>query len=266
MSSGHKSTLHAVVVGIDRYADPSIGNLLLAKRDAVALTDLLRASDHRSSIKVYTLLDERATREAVLGLVGSELPTTVTEGDIVLFFFAGHGTPELIPGIDTVSRYLVCHDTRRSSLLATSIDVGADFQRLTSRLPAKVVVFVSDACFSGYSGGRGIVGPRLAEYRRSNRPAVHFADLALGAGIVSIAAADDDEVAWESAELGHGVFSYYFLRELARADSGTVGVARMYDSVYRQVREFSKGRQNPVMRGRVTGAALPLLGVSQSAG
>jgi uncharacterized caspase-like protein len=262
--SENETTLHALVVGIDHYADPSIGDLAFAKRDAVALTDLLRSSNHHRSTQVHALLDEQATREAIIGLLGTKLPMTVSEDDVVLFFFAGHGMPELTSGVDELSRYLVCHDTQRSALLATSIDIGADFPRLMRRLRAKVVIFVIDACFSGYSGGRGIVGPRFAEYRQANRPAVHLADLPLGEGMVTIAAANDDEVAWETAELGHGVFSYFFLRELARREAGTVGVATLYDSVYRHVREFSKGRQNPVLRGRVAGAAFPLLGVNLS--
>lgn len=250
--------LHAVLVGVNAYADRAIPDLSFARQDAEALSDLLQSSKYHGATRVTLFVDELATRHAVLTAIGTDLPRVVSQNDVVVIYFAGHGSPELQGIDDRVSRFLVCHDTYRSSLLASAIDIGSDFPRLISRLRARLVIFITDACFSGYSGGRGIVGPQLTARLRTSRPSLRLDDLPVGEGTVFMAAASDDEVAWESEELGHGVFSFFLIRELRTAASGDViGLSTLYDLVHREVREFSEGRQNPMLSGRLIGAALP---------
>lgn len=252
---------HAVLVGIDTYADPTIPALRFACADALAFSRSLAKSSLSADITVHTLLDRDATRGNVLRLVGVDIARQVKSDDIVMFFFAGHGSPEVYPGLDTLSRFLVCADTERESLLSGALDIQADLTRLATRLPARLVLFIIDACFSGYGGGRGICGPIIAERRRLHRPAARLADLALGSGVVYIAACGDDEVAREDDTLGHGVFTYHLLRQLRKvSESETIGLPTLYDLVFRQVHGYSAGRQNPVLWGNVKGAGLPRLG------
>jgi uncharacterized caspase-like protein len=148
--------VHAVLVGVNRYADHAIPDLSYARRDAEELAGLLERSPHRASVTTHPLLDDAATRANVIDLVGVRLPRVVRPDDLVIFYFAGHGSPEIHPGLDKVSRFLVCHDTKRASLLAGALDVRADLSRLCSRLTARFVLFILDACFSGRAGGRGM--------------------------------------------------------------------------------------------------------------
>ncbi len=252
---------HAVLVGINSYADPTIPALRFACADARVFGTLLTESASSADITVHTLLDRDATRSNVLRLVGVDIAQRVKSDDIVLFFFAGHGSPEVYPGLDTLSRFLICADTERESLLSGAIDIQADLTRLAARLQARLVLFIIDACFSGYGGGRGICGPIIAERRSLHRPAARLADLALGSGVVYLAACGDDEVAGEDDTLGHGVFTYYLLRQLSDAgQSQTIGLPTLYDLVFRQVHGYSAGRQNPLLWGNVKGAGLPRLG------
>jgi uncharacterized caspase-like protein len=256
--------LHAILVGVDSYADPSIPALRYACQDAQALGALLTGSDLGTDITVRLLLDGAATRRSVLHAVGAELPARVHADDMVLFYFAGHGSPELLPGVDELSRFLVCHDSARNSLLSSAIDVAADLARLAVRLPGRLVLFVIDACFSGYAGGRGIAGAALEERRRRHRPAARMADLALGSGIAYLSACGDDEVAAEDRALRHGVFTYHLLRQLTASGEprATIGLPTLYDLVFQQVHSYSAGRQNPVLWGNIKGANLPLFGRS----
>jgi len=253
-----------VLVGIDLYDDRAIPTLRFASRDARVLGTSLTESALGSDIVVHTLLDGEATRNKVLKLVGVDVARQVKSDDIVLFYFAGHGSPELYPGLDKLSRFLVCSDTSAEALLSTAIDVQTDLARLAARLPARLALFVIDACFSGYGGGRGICGPMIAERRKRHRPAARLADLALGSGTVFLSACGDDEVAAEDDTLRHGVFTYYMLQQLNGAgESRTIGLPTLYDLVFRQVHGFTAGRQNPVLWGSVKGASLPLLGQKQ---
>jgi len=255
---------HAVIVGVDRYVDPAIPALRFACDDARSLAALLSESISAADVTVHTLLDRDATRGNVLRLIGVDVARQAQPDDIVLFYFAGHGSPEVYPGLDTLSRFLVCADTERDSLLSGAIDIQADLSRLTARLQARLVLFVIDACFSGYGGGRGICGPVIAEHRRLHRPAARLADLTLGSGVAYLAACADDEVAGEDVTLGHGVFTYYLLRHLTEVGvSPTIGLATLYDLIFQQVHDYSTGRQNPVLWGTVKGAGLPRLGHTQ---
>lgn len=252
---------HAILIGINSYADPSIPALRFARQDAEALGALLAGGELGKDVTLHLLLDREATRGRILHLIGVDVAQRAGPDDIVLFYFAGHGSPELLPGLDELSRFLICNDTMRESLFSSAIDVGTDLTRLAARLPARLVLFVIDACFSGYGGGRGIVGPVLEEQRRLHRPARRLADLALGSGVVYMSACGDDEVAAEDGMFGHGVFTHYLLRELqAPGQSGTIGLPTLYDLLFRQVHTYTGGRQNPVLWGnKVRGASLPRL-------
>jgi uncharacterized caspase-like protein len=252
--------LHAVLVGVNSYRDPSIPALRFARQDAEAMGRLLADPKISQDVTVHFLLDSQATREAILRLVDVDVARSLAKDDVLLVYFAGHGSPELRPGLDELSRFLICHDTTRESLFSSAIDITSDLGRLTARLPARLVVFIIDACFSGYGGGRGIAGPIVAERRRLNRPAVRLADLALGSGVLYLAACGDDEVAAEDGQLGHGVFTYHLLEQLTAPDQPpTIGLPTLYDRVFGQVHAHSAGRQNPVLWGTVRGASLPRL-------
>ncbi|MER7365079.1 caspase family protein [Nonomuraea wenchangensis] len=253
-----------MLIGINEYADTAIPDLSYARQDALAFAELLGQGLHESHVRVHLLVDRQATRAGILDLAGVELPQVVGPSDVVVFFFAGHGSPEVHPGLDTVSRFLVCHDTRRRSLLSGAIDVNVDLGRIAARLEARLVAFFLDACFSGYTGGRGIAGPLFDERRRTGRPGLSLDSVSLGSGTVYLSACADDEVAEEKGTLGHGVFSYHLLRQLRAADeTRVIGLASLYDNVFELVRAYSNGRQNPVLRGDLKGAALPRLATAE---
>ncbi|HEV2371606.1 MAG TPA: caspase family protein [Streptosporangiaceae bacterium] len=252
--------LHAVLIGINSYLDPTIPALHFARQDAQDMGRLLTHSTIGQDVTVYSLLDRHATRKAILRMVDVDVARSLAKDDVLIFYFAGHGSPELRPGLDELSRFLVCYDTTRESLFASAIDITADLGRLAARLPARLVIFIIDACFSGYGGGRGIAGPLVAERRRLNRPAIRLADLALGSGILYLAACSDDEVAAEEGELGHGTFTYHLLEQLtAPGETPAIGLPTLYDRVFSQVHAHSAGRQNPVLWGTMRGASLPRL-------
>ncbi|WP_327000399.1 caspase family protein [Dactylosporangium sp. NBC_01737] len=251
-----------MVVGVDRYDDPRIKELSCARADAEAVAGLIERI-HPDERRVTMFLNEEATAKNVKVAIGETLPRTVEEGDVVLVYFAGHGTPETGGGPDDVSRYLIMHDTDYDNIYATGIDMERDLARWFERLKLpRLVLLIADACFSGRAGGRTFEGPALRRSRAGTRAAepISLKALDLGEGRLMLSACTDTQVAREDRTLGHGIFTHYLLRGPSAAEgSATVGVHTLYEQLARSVRDHTSGRQTPVINGRSTFAQLPYL-------
>ncbi len=164
------SVLHAVLVGINRYRDPDIRGLRCARPDAEEFARLLEERIHPSERQVWVLLDEEETKRNLMIAVGEEVRRAASPEDMVVLYFAGHGSPETTAGPDEASRYLVAHDTECAHVYATGIDMERELRRWFELIvgPRVVLLFV-DACFSGRAGGRTFEGPQLFRARTDLR-------------------------------------------------------------------------------------------------
>lgn len=255
--------LHAIVIGIDEYVDPNIQDLSFACADAKAVAKAIETGLHPQDRRVQLMLDSKATLKGIRGAIGDALPRLATrKEDIVILYFAGHGSPETVGGVDEVSRYLIAHDTEYDAVYSTAIDMEREVTRWFQRLSApELIVFFVDACFSGRVGGRTFEGPSLKRVRSRYRSGpVRLQDLTLGKGRAILTACDDDELAEEPSSLGHGAFTHALLEALSysrNAQDGTIGLGSLYEQVRQQVVASTNGRQQPVLNGRVAGARLP---------
>jgi uncharacterized caspase-like protein len=80
-----------------------------------------------------------------------------------------------------------------------------------------------------------------------------FADLRRGTGAVVISSSSGSEFSLEGAQWGNGVFTYAILQGLTagRADrdsDGSVSVAELQSYVIDEVRQLTRGAQNPTVR------------------
>ncbi len=257
--------LHAVLVGINKYKDPNINNLSFAKNDAVVFGKLLEDRIQQSDRTIRLFLDEAATKRNIMAAIGEDLPRSVAPDDIVLLYFSGHGSPEMDNSTDKTSRYLIPHDAEYSNIYATGIDMERELPRWFERITqSKLVLMFIDSCFSGRSGGRTFEGPSIKAQRSEYRDIspIELSQLELGEGRLMIAACDDDQVARETSELQHGVFTYYLLQTLQQPPKAekTISLNALYEEVANQVSAYSIGRQVPVINGRSRIARFPLLG------
>ena len=141
----------AVVIGIDRYENPSIRNLSTAVSDASAIADLLeQVYDYKQSDEkpeVIRLFDEAATLKGLRDLFTQTLPEQkLTEGDRLIIYFAGHGLPR--SNDDGPEGYLVPHDadpTKPELFLAMR-----DVSEALSKLECHHLLLILDCCFAGH--------------------------------------------------------------------------------------------------------------------
>jgi len=222
---------YAVIIGINAYEKwPS---LEYAVNDARSIQKRLK----EMGFDTVTLLDNNATRENILKVLGDELPKKVEKNDRVIIFFAGHGqTEELADGSQMGYIIPVDSDTRNIFSTAISMDQVRQFSR---RLPAKHVLYLIDACYSGLGLTRsGGIPPSDRDYL--NKITTRKAHQMLTAG-------GKGEQAHE--EEGHGVFTKYILEGLDgsadREDKGYVTFSDLASYVRPKVTRMTRNSQVP---------------------
>jgi uncharacterized caspase-like protein len=255
--------LHAVLVGVNEYADQDIPNLKCARADAERFASLLERRIQPGERSVRRLTDKEATLENVKIAIGEDLARAVKPDDMVLLYFACHGSREMIDAPDKLALYLALHNTQYDRIYATSVDMVRDIQTWIHRLSrAKLTVLILDACFSGEAGGRTFKSPRAPKIYRGADP-VSLKTIDFGTGTMILSAAQGQQVAREDEKRGHGVFTYHLLNVLRRApteERASISAAMLYDELTRAVRRDTYGRQVPTLKCELVAAELPLLG------
>ena len=167
-SAGHESALsgqtgspapgdRALVVGIDRYAEPRFTDLRGAARDASNIRWLLTEHLGFDTHQVRTLTDEQATRDGIVDAMRDWLVAGSRTGSRVLFYFAGHGyyqTDEDDDESDGYDEALVPHDARLISretrpMQVANLILDDDVGTVLERLHDRSVYVIVDSCHAG---------------------------------------------------------------------------------------------------------------------
>lgn len=190
----------AIVIGIDDYARwPKLG---YAANDAQAIADTLRTQFDFPSTNIIVLKNGDATRNNILAAFHDRLAHGgLNRNDRVFVFFAGHGaTQRLASGREL--GYIIPADSDPQRFASDAIAMS-DIQNIAESLPAKHVMFVMDACYSGLGLTRG--AGTTAFLRENARRTARQMLTAGGA---------DQQVA-DSGPDGHSVFTWVLLQALA---------------------------------------------------
>jgi hypothetical protein len=259
--SGPKiATRWAVVIGVGSYDNKSVPKLRFAESDADAMYRLLTTSAGYARENVLLLTDkapEKPTLQNLRLALGDFLPRKTTRDDLVLIYYAGYGAPDAEAAGAT---YLIPRNVQMDSLRSTAFAMD-ELPGMLARVPAERVVLLLDTSYSGAAGGRTLEPPNA----RQRKLGEGFLErITRTRGRLVITAGRPNEVALESSDLGHGLFTYYLLEGLSgKADSngdGVVTVSELYPYVEDQVDRRSRaagGRQRPLMKGEIEGT-LPL--------
>jgi len=252
----------AVVVGISDYQydtrrDPEKGipNLKYAHRDAQTFAEFLisPAGGAFSPDQVRLLINQQATVKEVRKAIGDFLAQSL-EDDLVILFFAGHGTPD---PKNPKNLYLLCYDTEPGNFYGTALPMWEIDVALTRTIRSKRVFVLADACHSA-----GVAGTRaIAPANQFNKYIEAIAQSKKG--ITKITASRADELSQERKfpDGGHGVFTHYLIEGLkGPADENADGFVTMkeaYNFLYDRVRSTTRHSQNPWASAYVS-ADIPL--------
>lgn len=223
----------AIVIGIDNYANSKIRDLQYADNDAMAIKDFLK---QHTNFEIYAeLINEKATKDNILGV----LDNLKRDDSIrrVVFYFSGHGRTEKSGTGGENLGYFLPVDSDPNRLLTTAIPMS-QVRDWAQALPAKHVLFIFDACFSGIVGGSA---------RTDKDYNLDFLAENVGRHVITAGTKDDEALEYNS--LGHGALTYYLLEGLqGRADVDDDDVLTLNElAVYlkRHVTNFTLGKQHP---------------------
>lgn len=145
--------IYALLVGINEYLSPDVSNLNGTQKDLEDIHDYILSSYNEYEKKIEVLKDKEATRANIIKGFEQHLGQA-QEGDIVLFYYSGHGswgkTNQAFFKFDPDEREegLVCHDSRVNNQFDLADKEMAVLLNYIARNNAEVVLLV-DSCHSG---------------------------------------------------------------------------------------------------------------------
>jgi len=125
-----------------------------------------------------------------------------------------------------------------------------DFYGVLSAVPSESVAVFLDACFSGTKRESGM----LASARGV---AIKVRDETPQGNLVVFTAAQEDETAYQYAEKGHGMFTYFLLKKLQES-KGDVTLGELGDYITNEVKRESLLNNNKIQ----TPAVIPATGMT----
>ncbi len=191
----------AITIGIDEYS--RWPRLQHAAKGAETIGQTLVDKFGFSPERVISLKNGEATRNGILAAFHERLQHNLKPDDRVFVFFAGHGaTRHLSSGRDL--GYIVPVDSDPEKFASDAIPM-TEIQNIAESLPARHVLFVMDACYSGLGLTRGASGFLHENARRQGRQ--------------MLTAGGADQLVADGGPNGHSIFTWTLLQALAgRAD------------------------------------------------
>ncbi len=207
----------ALVVGVGKYQYVPAANVAQTTNDAVSLAQALTNQGGYPQNQVTLLADGSASRAALIASL-QQLANTAQPGDIVIFFYSGHGDYAT-----DGSFYLTTSDTQLDGD-KIKLDTGlgqSEFLTLLRAIKARQLLIIINSCFSGkLEPSLGFNTEAAPAALGSGVPdAVTTAALATGSGRVIITACQESERSW----VGNGNLTI-FGQSLVQGINGSAGL------------------------------------------
>jgi tetratricopeptide (TPR) repeat protein len=227
---------YALVVGIANYRNLAAAQQLqFPERDAESIYSILISTEGGNfrAENVHKLVGAKATLAGLRHELEEWLPSVTKDDDRVLIYFAGHGF------VYGGKAYLAPYDIDLKNIAATGYPMDTLGRDMSVKIKGKWKVLLTDSCHSGAINPDADV--QLINGTLGN----------LNKSLFSLTASRDRERSFESKDWGggHGIFTYYVVKGLEGAadesGDGIVTADELAEYVHTNVREATKGQQNP---------------------
>lgn len=252
--------IHALLVGINQYHPESRVSALSGCENDIRHFHRYLTETHSERLSQATiLLNQEATRENLISAFRNKLTNQAKKGDLVLFYYAGHGSREVSPKefksytSEGRNETLVCYDSRlpgKHDLADRELGLLID----EAAQKGAEVVTILDCCHSG-SGTRSLadleLGPaRLYQEDKRGRTLASYLEGEIKTASeavknprhILLAACDKREKAYE-LKSKNGLFSKKLL-EVLQEHKGSVSYFDLFEECRLMMRKVSD-KQNP---------------------
>jgi hypothetical protein len=199
---------YAVVIGIDSYKYlPRDRQLKNAVHDAKGVEEVL--SKNFRFDKIIHLYNQEATKDRILEVLTEELPAQMGDQDSLFLFWAGHGDQEQGAQGKEIG-YLIPYDGEigkiRKNLTMTELR-----DTISSKLPAKHIFYVMDACYGG------LLASTRAVDKKSRRDLSYLKEITKENVRQVLTAGGKGEEVLDGGPKGHSVFTGRLIEALEAA-------------------------------------------------
>ena len=234
----------AIIIGIQNYKKIPKSNY--SNDDARVFSEYANKVLGIKQQNIKMLIDDEADNAEIYRAFQNWLPLKVKKNKTDIYvFYSGHG----LPSDDGNSLYFLPHGADRDFISKTAINQNEIIAALQLIQPNSVTMFI-DSCYSGLTR----TGDALLA---SARPiAIKAKNVDYPTNFTVISASSPEQISWSSAELKHGIFSYYLMKGMeGDADENkdgkiTVGEMQSYlaDMVAKQAMTMNR-KQVPQLTG-----------------
>jgi tetratricopeptide (TPR) repeat protein len=196
--------VHALVIGVAEYTE--VNELNYTDDDARKMHDALSMIFPDQKENFVLLVDEEATSNNII-MQFEMLAANVSEDDLVLFYFSGHGDI-YVDAFKNEHGFFLAYDVSASRNYMGSLGVvpfntvNYYLSQFTSTIGANVVM-IADACRSGEINNTKEGDPMFSALSKS------------GGSATKIVSCKPEERSWEVPQLEQGVFTYYLLKAIS---------------------------------------------------
>ena len=208
-------SLHALVIGIDEFANPKL-KLAYSAADARLFSDTLKqaAGDLFEDVTVNTLTGrETTTRESIVGAL--KACRNLRPDDVFVFYIASHGT------VDDGEYFLITSNvgSLRTERLKTDAIAQNELKELIANIPATKKLILIDTCNAGALGDA--IQTAMLTRGMSEDTALKILSRSVGSTILSASTSVQEAIEGYN---GHGLFTYVLVQGLkGGADKGSTG-------------------------------------------
>lgn len=239
-----------VIIGISSYSHPDVPRVDYARRDALLMKDYLVKAMGFKDENIILAVDREATKATFNRIFEGQLANYIKPGlSDVFVYYSGHGAPDL----ENASAYFVAHDTDPNYAAQTGYSLDRFYRELNA-LEAKSVTVVLDACFSGASDAGMLIQQASPIFISVEIPAANLAN-----GVVLTSSSGEQISSWYR-EVGHGLFTYYFLKglrgEADRDDDRQITSTELFGYLMENVPYLARRKFNREQTPQLMGAEL----------
>ena len=238
---------YALLIGVNHYPHlPGQLQLHFAVADAMSMRDVLVKYYGFPASHVKMLLDGDATKQNIDDALSDFADRRKYHtDDRILVFFSGHGQTVGLPGggemgflIPSNADVDLADIDNAGPFLHSCVEMEEVWDYLQST-PAKHVLLIADACYSGL----------LTQTRALGIAPGALSAMAAKRALQVMTAGGKGETSTELDRFGHGAFTYKLLDELtSRAAAGPGNVftsTELYGAIERSVSNLTNGAQDP---------------------